>query len=84
MWQSELFCFTCCLSRGLCLCVDLSGGIERERERKHIKGKREQGQVTFTQQVQTTKILLKIDELNLYIPTKLKLIRSLRAPLPLS
>lgn len=64
--------------------MDLSGGIERERERKNIKGKREQGQVTFTQQVETTKILLKIDELNLYIPTKLKLIRSLRAPLPLS
>lgn len=77
MWQSELFCFTCCLSRGSCLCVDLSGGLERGAkkrgsERKRMKGTREQGQVTFTQQVETQNILLKIDEVNLHIPTSLE------------
>lgn len=34
-----------------------------------MKGTREQGQVTFTQQVETPNILLKIDEVNLHIPT---------------
>lgn len=58
VWQSELFCFTCCLSRGLCLW----GGED-------IKGKGEQGQVTFTQQVDTTEMLLKI-EVNLHVSTR--------------
>lgn len=45
MWQSELFCFTCCLSRGwggcVCMCMDLKGygGGERESESNHLKGK---------------------------------------------
>ena len=39
MWQSELFCFTCCLSRGVvslrvCVCVWIGGDVlETERER---------------------------------------------------
>lgn len=40
MWQSELFCFTCCLSRGVvsvCMCVDLRG-CARKRERERLKG----------------------------------------------
>lgn len=45
---------------------------EKEREREHIKGTREQGQVTFTQQVETPNILFKIDEVNLHIPTRLE------------
>ena len=38
MWQSELFCFTCCLSGGLCLCVDLSGGLERGARKRAREG----------------------------------------------
>lgn len=53
---------------------------ERERERKHIKGRREQGQVTFTQQVETQNILLKIDEVNLHIPTSLEEVRIVTPP----
>lgn len=49
----------------VCVCMRVGGW----RESEHIKGKGEQGQVTFTQQVETTQILLKI-ELNLHTSTR--------------
>lgn len=48
-------------SAGGCVC----GGVGSE----DIKGKGEQGQVTFTQQVETTEMLLKIEP-NLHVSTR--------------